>query len=73
MTVWIVTAVLALIVARIVWLEVVCGRKSKEFLARTNEEIATITENAKRSYRAKFGRDPTSPFIRVEGPKSGPN
>ncbi len=69
MMAWIVTGVLALIVVRIVWLEILGGRRRSEKLARTNEEIATITRNATESYRAKFGKDPTGTFNVVEMPK----
>jgi hypothetical protein len=66
---WVITAVLALIVLRIVYLEVVCGRRSKAFLKKTNEEIRELHTNATASYRAKFGRDPTGPFVLVEDDK----
>lgn len=61
MLVWIITAVVVLVVARIVYLEVICGRRSRAFLAETNVQIASVTQLAKDRYRAKFGRDPTMP------------
>jgi hypothetical protein len=59
MLVWIISAITVLVVVRIVYLEVLCGRRSRAFLARTNEDIASMTRLAKERYRAKFGRDPT--------------
>lgn len=63
---WIITGVLVLFLARIVYLEVICGRKSKEFLRNANEQIHDLRRRATESYRAKFGRDPTAPFIKLD-------
>lgn len=68
---WIITAALAVFFGWIIFVEVKCGRRSKEFLAKTNEEINTLGRNATRTYRAKFGRDPTAPFIRIDDDGSG--
>jgi hypothetical protein len=62
MTPWIITGLLAVIVAWIIYTEMKCGRKSKAFLAQANKEIDTLQRNATVAYRAKFGRDPTAPF-----------
>jgi cytochrome b len=63
---WIITIALALLVARIVWTEVKCGRKFKTNLASTNEQIESIKKHATTTYRAKFGRDPTGAFETVD-------
>lgn len=63
---WIATAVLALIITRIVWMEVAYGRKFKGSLASTNQQIESIKQHATERYRAKFGRDPTDTFRTVE-------
>lgn len=65
---WFATIVLALVVARIVWVEVKCGRKTKTALASTNEQIERIKHNATVRYRAKYGRDPTEQFPVVDLP-----
>ena len=65
---WIVTIALALAVARIVWVEVKCGRKFKVNLASTNEQIEAIKRSATETYRAKFGKDPTGTFPTVDMP-----
>ena len=67
---WIITGVLALAVARIIWVEVKCGRRFKGALATTNEQIETIKRSATANYRAKFGRDPTGTFEVVEIPQA---
>jgi hypothetical protein len=55
---WIMTGVLLLVVARIVWAEVKCGRKSHDFLSKINQDITTLHSQATTTYRSKFGRDP---------------
>lgn len=69
MLVWTMTAVLALVVAYIVRLEIKCGRRNDERLARTSAEIATIAHKATLTYRAKFGEDPPV-NLRVAGKKA---
>lgn len=59
---WVSTFVLAIIITVIVWIEVKYGRKAKDTLASTNEQIESIKRNATERYRAKFGRDPTGTF-----------
>ena len=71
MTAWIITGTLAIIIAMIIYTEVKCGRRSKDFLVKANAEIDTLRHNAMRAYRARFGRDPTAPFVRVDDPDSG--
>ena len=68
MTVWIITGFVVIVVLRIVYLEVVCGRQRKEFLVKANAEIADLTARATTNYRKKFGRDPTAPFTTVDKP-----
>ena len=70
MTSWFVTVALALIVARIIWVEVKCGRKTKSALATTNAQIESIKRSATEKYRAKFGKDPTAPYPLVDAPKA---
>ncbi len=65
---WIVTGVLALVIARVVWIEVKCGRRFKGALATTNAQIDAIKQSATANYRAKFGRDPTGTFEIVDLP-----
>jgi hypothetical protein len=67
---WIITGVLALLVARIIWVEVKCGRKFKGALATTNAQIEEIKQSATANYRAKFGRDPTDTFKIVDMPQT---
>jgi hypothetical protein len=71
MTSWIITAVLAALIGWIIFVEVKYGRRSKEFLAKTNEEINALGRTATIAYRAKFGRDPPAPFIRVDEKDDG--
>jgi hypothetical protein len=66
MTSWIITAVLALAIAWIIYTEMKCGRRSKSMLAKTNEDINTLRRNATVAYRARYGRDPTAPFALVD-------
>jgi hypothetical protein len=66
MTSWLITALLAVIIAWIIYTEVRCGRRSKAFLAKANEEINALGRSATIAYRAKYGRDPTAPFIRID-------
>lgn len=63
---WIMTAVLAMLIGAIVRTEMRCGRKNKEFLAHINEDINALHKQATTSYRARFGRDPTAPFVRLD-------
>lgn len=67
---WIATIALALVVARIVWIEIKCGRKSKTALASTNEQIESIKRNVTEKYRAKYGKDPTAQFPLADAPKT---
>ncbi len=67
---WIATIVLALIIARIMWVERKCGRKTKDALVSTNEQIEDIKRSVTARYREKFGRDPTGTFTTVEMPKA---
>lgn len=66
---WIMTAVLAAVVGYIVRLEIKCGRRNDERLERTSAEIATITQRATLTYRAKFGEDPPI-SLRAAGKKA---
>ncbi len=63
---WLATIVLALVVARIIWVERKCGRRFKDTLATTNEQIESIKRSATDHYRSKFGRDPTEQFPVVD-------
>jgi hypothetical protein len=65
---WVITGILALMVARIVWIEVRHGRKVKSDLTSTNEQIESIKRNVTETYRAKFGKDPTGTFPTVDMP-----
>lgn len=67
---WIATIALALVVARIVWVEVKYGRKSTSALTTTNEQIETIKRNVTERYREKFGKDPTAQFPLVDVSKT---
>lgn len=67
---WIATVTLALVVLRIVWVEVKCGRKSNTALTSTNEQIESIKRSATERYRAKYGKDPTAQFPLVDEPKT---
>ena len=67
---WLVTVLLAAVVARIVWIEVKFGRKSNIALASTNEQIEAIKLNVTESYRSKFGKDPTAQFPIIDLPKT---
>lgn len=67
---WLVTISLAIVVVRIVWIEVKCGRKTKTALASTNEQIEAIKQSAVQTYRAKFGKDPTAPYPITDLPKT---
>lgn len=58
MIAWIMTVVLAALVARIVYLEKKGSRRNVEALAKTNAQIASIMKNATVQYRTKYGRDP---------------
>lgn len=71
MTPWIITTLLAVLIGWIIFVEVKCGRRSMDFLAKTNEEINALGRNATIAYRAKFGRDPTVPFIRTHENDTG--
>jgi len=66
MTPWLITAVLAVVIAWIVFTEVKCGRRSENFFIKTNAEIDALRRSAMIAYRAKFGRDPTAPFVRID-------
>lgn len=63
---WVITGILALVVARIVWIEVKCGRKFKGTLVSTNEQIESIKQHVTETYRAKYGREPTGPYETVD-------
>lgn len=63
---WLITIVLTLFIGRIIYVEVLCGRRSKAFLKKTTEEIQKIHAQATASYRAKFGRDPTGTFPLID-------
>lgn len=66
MTSWIITIVLALLISRIVVIEIRCGRKSKAFMTQANAEIATLQRSAVMAYKQKFGREPTAPFALID-------
>jgi hypothetical protein len=66
---WSATITLALIIARIMWVEIKCGRKNKSALSSTSEQINSIKQSATERYRAKFGRDPTGTFEQVDLPQ----
>lgn len=67
---WIITGILALVIARVIWVEVKCGRRFKGALATTNAQIEAIKQSATANYRAKFGRDPTGTFEIVDLPQT---
>lgn len=55
---WIVTFVVVALVGRIVWAEVKCGRRSRDFLSKLNSDITHIHSRASITYRARYGKDP---------------
>jgi hypothetical protein len=59
MTTWIITGALAFIVVLIVYAEVRCGRRTKNFLDTLAPEIDALNDSVLRKYRAKYGKDPT--------------
>lgn len=65
-TSWAITILLAVIIAWIIVTEVKYGRRSKDFLSKFNKETNELGRSATIAYRAKFGRDPTAPFILVD-------
>jgi hypothetical protein len=68
MTVWGITAILALVVIYIVNAEIRCGRKTKHFLEVITPEIDNLKNDSIAKYRARFGRDPTGTFVLVNQP-----
>ena len=72
MTVWLITGVLAIIVAMIVRAEVRCGRRTKDFFEVIAPEIDKLKSDSLARYRAKFGRDPTDRFALVDTPPDQP-
>lgn len=76
MSIWIswgITLVLGLAIARIVWIEIKCGRRHKSVLSSTNEQINSIKMSVTERYREKFGRDPTGSFETVDMAKAASN
>jgi len=74
MTVWIITLLVAAAVAAIIFTEVKCGRRSKDFFETIGPEIEALNKSVARKYRAKYGRDPTGqfkPIKRPPGPRRG--
>lgn len=68
-TAWFFTIVLALIVIAIVRAEVVCGRRSKNFIDNVMPEIDRLKHQAVSKYKAKYGRTPTAPFETITPPR----
>lgn len=69
MIVWITTVFLALMVARIIYLEVRDGRRSRVAQEITRVQIDTLKNKAIVRYQTKFGRDPTGVFPLVDAPE----
>lgn len=63
---WIITLVLAAIVAYIVFVERRCGRRHDNFLETITPEIDALNNSVLRKYRAKYGKDPTLQFPIVD-------
>ncbi len=71
MTAWFFTFLLAVVIAIIVRAEIVCGRRSKDFIDNVMPEIDALKKSAIRKYQAKYGRAPTEPLPTVEPPRRG--
>jgi len=59
---WIITGILAAVVALIVWTEMKCGRRNKVFHASLDPEVDALKNSVMAKYRERFGKDPTSEF-----------
>lgn len=71
MTTWIITGLLIVVIARVVYAEVKHGRRTKDFLENISPEIEALNNSVARKYRAKFGKDPTLQFPTIDlGKKS---
>lgn len=68
MTVWLFTLVLAIIVAFIAYKSFRHGRRTKDFLETITPEINRLRDRQIEKYKAKFGREPTGPFVLVNEP-----
>lgn len=66
MTTWIITGLLVAIIARVVYAEIRHGRRTKNFLEHISPEIEALNDSVTRKYRAKYGKDPTLQFPRIE-------
>jgi len=58
MVAWIMTIVLAAVVARIVYLEKQCNERSRRALAKADEQIALLMKSATVKYRVRYGQEP---------------
>ena len=68
MTVWIFTGVLAIVVGFIVYKSFRDGRRTKDFLETITPEINRLRDRQIERYKARFGREPTGPFVLVDEP-----
>jgi|JI10StandDraft_1071094.scaffolds.fasta_scaffold61846_3 hypothetical protein len=59
---WIVTGLIIVLVARLIWVEVRQGRRIEHRLSKTNAEIDSVKHSALATYQARFGKDPTGVF-----------
>lgn len=62
MLTWIITGILVLFVGLIIYAEIRCGRRAKDFLETISPEIEALNDSVLRKYRAIHGKDPTMPF-----------
>lgn len=59
MITWIMTTLVVLVAAYIMWLEARHTRRTNDDLAKTTEQIEAVKQSATRTYRIKYGKDPT--------------
>jgi hypothetical protein len=55
---WVMTGVLLLIVMRIVWAEIKCGRKSHAFLSKIDQDITNLNNRVTTTYKSRLSRNP---------------
>ena len=65
-TAWFFTIVLAIVIVAIIRAEIVCGRRSKNFIDNVMPEIDALKHSVIGKYKAKYGRTPTAPFETVK-------
>jgi len=70
MMVWIITVILSVLVGCIVWAEVICGRRSKDFLETITPEIDALTKSVVNKYLARHGRYPSGIYPITQPPPS---